>query len=282
MESRPKIVAIVGQTASGKTRLAIELAKKFNGEIICADSRTIYKGMDKGTAKPTITQQSEVIHHCLDIIKPDQKYSVAQFKKDATKAVDSIYLKGKIPIIVGGSGLYIDALLYDFDLEKIDTRKIDRNLSLEDLQEISKKLRLNPSEQTMQNKQHLVRFIERDGKNSRKKLTNTILIGIDIDKETLDDRMTKRVEQMFEDGLVNEAKNLLIDNNEQSIALMTSGYGPIISYINSEISLDDAKIDLVKNHKNLAKKQKTWFKRNNDIVWVDNILQAEQVIKTNL
>lgn len=282
MESRPKIVAIVGQTASGKTRLAIELAKKFNGEIICADSRTIYKGMDKGTAKPTITQQSEVIHHCLDIIKPDQKYSVAQFKKDATKAVDNIYLKGKIPIIVGGSGLYIDALLYDFDLEKIDTRKIDRNLSLEDLQEISKKLRLNPSEQTMQNKQHLVRFIERDGKNSRKKLTNTILIGIDIDKETLDDRITKRVEQMFEDGLVNEAKNLLIDNNEQSIALMTSGYGPIISYINSEISLDDAKIDLVKNHKNLAKKQKTWFKKNNDIVWVDNILQAEQVIKTNL
>lgn len=282
MEFRSKVVAIVGQTASGKTRLAVELAKKFKGEIICADSRTIYKGMDIGTAKPSASQQEEVPHHCLDIIYPDQQYSVAQFKIDAQNAIDNICSKGKVPFIVGGSGLYIDALLYDFDLEKKDARKLDKDLDLEELQLMSRKLGLNASEQTMQNKQHLMRFIERGGASNRKKLRNTLLIGVELDKETLNKRIAERVDQMVSRGIINETKNLLITYGSQNIALKTSGYGPLVSFINSEISSDETKSGLVKIHKNLAKKQKTWFKRNKDINWVNDIYQAEQLINDYL
>ena len=276
------IVAIVGQTASGKTSLAVDIAKKFNGEIICADSRTIYKGMDIGTAKPTNYQREQVAHHLLDIINPDERYSVAQFKIDANKAINIICSRGKVPIIVGGSGLYVDSVLYDFDLSSKDVRKVDKTLSVDNLQSLAINLGLKPSEQTMQNKQHLVRFIERDGVSGGRKSTKALVIGLKVDKDILNQRIIDRVELMFKNGVVQEAKELIKKYGKNIPALQTPGYRPVIEYINRKISLDQAKQDFIKNDKNLAKRQQTWFKKNKDIVWVDNNFQAEQLINDYL
>ena len=276
------IVAVVGQTASGKTSLAVDIAKKFNGEIVCADSRTIYKGMDIGTAKPTMLQQQGITHYCLNIINPNQNYSVAQFKKDSLRAIDIIYSKGKVPIIVGGSGLYIDAVLYDYEFDKNDIRTIDRTLDLKKLQKIALKLELKPSEQTMKNKQHLLRFIERDGQPGTKKPTEALILGLKLDKNILDQRINVRVNQMFDNGLVDEAKKLEKKWGRHATAFQTPGYGPIISYTQGECSIEEAKHKFIQNDKNLAKKQMTWFKRNKDIIWISNILEAEQLINDYL
>jgi tRNA dimethylallyltransferase len=278
----PKIVAIVGPTGSGKTAMALQLAKKFDGEIICADSRTIYKGMDIGTAKPTKQQQKIVIHHCLDIINPDQQYSVAQFKACAVNAINDISSRGKLPFLVGGSGLYIDAVLYDFELDKKVINKVDSRLGLEDLQELAQKLVLKPSTQTLQNKHHLVRFIERNGQKGSRKPTTATIIGIDVDKEILSERIEARVESMFDNGVVEETENLLKKWGPNALAFLTPGYQPIIKYLNQEISLEEAKKQFIQNDKKLVKKQITWFKNNKDIVWVKDALKAEQVIKANL
>lgn len=283
MESRSqKTIAIVGQTAGGKTTLAIELAKKFNGEIICADSRTVYKGMDIGSAKPTIHQQKMVAHHCLDIVYPNERYSVAQFKKDASDAIANIRSRNKVPFLVGGSGLYIDSVLYDFALEKKDIRKIDRDFSLEKMQKIAKNLDLNVPEQTLMNKQHLARFIERNGTIEYRKPTNALIIGVRINKDILYQRIIRRVDKMFQSGLLVETKDLLKKWGTDTPALLTPGYKPVIAYIQGSISLDEAKLEFIQNDKKLAKKQTTWFKRNPDIVWIDDISQAEQLINDYL
>ncbi len=283
MEIRqPKLVAIVGQTASGKTDLAIKLAHKFNGEIICADSRTIYKGMDIGTAKPSLGQQKMVTHHMLDIIEPSERYSVARFKSQAIKIIDHLYSKNKLPIVVGGSGLYIDALLYDFDLQCKDVRTLGNDHSLGELQDLSKKLDLKPSQQTLLNKQHLRRFIERDGQQGSKKPTQALVLGTKIEKTILDKRIAERVDAMIDSGFINEVKNIIKIYGDESYALMAPGYKPACSFLNGEITIEEARQQFIKNDKKLAKRQKTWFKRNPDIVWIDDLEQAEQLIKEYL
>jgi len=241
----------VGETASGKTDLGIKLAKKFNGEIICADSRTIYRGMDIGTAKPTKAEQAEVEHHLLDIRNPDEKYSAAIFKKDAEKIIKDIENRGKLPIMVGGSGLYVDAVLYDYQFPATgrsaeNPRHADREVS-------DKQLR-----------------------------PNTLVIGLKLDKVQLNRRIRDRAQTMFKSGLLDETSRLIKRYGQDNEVLRGSGYYIVNDYLNGTLDLDEAIEKFARVSKLLAKKQRTWFKRNKSIHWLNNRGGAVDITTTYL
>lgn len=278
----PPMLAIVGPTASGKSAMALKLAQKYNGEIICADSRTIYKGMDIGTAKPSLEDQKLIPHHCLDIVNPDQIFSAADFKNVAIKATKEIKQQGRLPILVGGSGLYMDAVLYDFVFENKKDLGLESK-DLEQLQQISKNMNLKPTENIFQNSRHLRGFIERGGKiGLRKHQSDALIIGLQVDRDELNKRIEIRVDDMFSNGLVEETKDLLEKWGKDAASLQTPGYKPVIAYINGDVSLNEAKKLFIRNDKQLAKRQLTWFKRNKDIHWVSSLEEAEQVINEDL
>jgi tRNA dimethylallyltransferase len=252
--TRPgKLVVIVGQTASGKSALAMDLALKFKGEIICADSRTVYKGMDIGTAKPSKEDRKLVKHHLLDVVKPDQRFTAADFKQGATKAIDAIVAADKLPIMVGGTGLYIDAVLYDFGFS-------------------------DGAGRDPENPRHAAK-----GSGSSKPLReNTLIIGLEIDQETLRERIEKRVEHMVEEDFVEEVNSLLDKYGEDESAFNAPGYRPFIKHLNGQLSLEEAKQKFIQNDMQLAKKQKTWFKRNKSIHWASSSLEAVALTTTFL
>lgn len=280
--SKQPMVAIVGSTASGKSDLALYLAKKYNGEIICADSRTIYKAMDIGTAKPSLKDQKMIPHHCLDIVTPDKRYSVAEFKKEAEQKIKEINSRHNRPFIVGGSGLYIDALLYDFEFEdRLQTNL--RQESLETLQSLAIQRGLQPTQNTFQNKRHLAGFLERGGEvGPRRHTTDTVVLGIVAEREILRERIEQRINRMFKQGIVEETKALLDTWGKDAPGLLTLGYHPIVTYLNNEISAQEAKDLFIRSHVQFAKRQMTWFKRNKDIQWVSSTSEAEQIIEEKL
>jgi tRNA dimethylallyltransferase len=240
------LVVIVGETASGKTALGIELAQKFNGEIICADSRTIYKGMDIGTAKPTLAEQKAAKHHLIDIIEPDETYSAAQFKKDANELIEDITSRGKLPIIVGGTGLYVDAVLFDYDFAPAGAPR------------------------DLQNPRHLDRTEPKQNQTLRQ---NTLLIGVQRDRRDLEQRIALRVEKMVAEGFVDEVRLLGEKYGLNSEALTGIGYRFFAEHIKGEITLDEAKQKFVRGDMSLAKRQRTWFKRpvyQESIHWINN------------
>lgn len=242
------LVVIVGETASGKTALAIELAQKFNGEIICADSRTIYRGMDIGTAKPTKEEQALVPHHLLDIRNLDETYSAAQFQKHAQKLIQDISDRDKLPIMVGGTGLYIDAVIYNYQFPQ-------------------------HSERNQKNPRHSV-----NPNNDKTLRENTLVLGIQQDRDVLNKRIEKRAMAMLQAGLVNEARQLTAKYGHDNEALRGCGY----YYFVDEQNADEAVAKFVQNHKQLAKKQRTWFKRNKSIHWVNNRGDAVDLTTTFL
>lgn len=251
--SRLKLLAIVGATASGKTSLAIEIARKYNGEIICADSRTVYRGMNIGTAKPTQAEQAAAMHHLLDVVNPDEAFTVADFKKLAEEAVQEVTVHGKLPIVVGGSGLYVDALLYDFSFSDSTSRDPE-----------------NP------------RHSDPTVAKSRKPLREgTFILGLNPEREVVRERIRERVEQMVADGFTDEVRNLLAKYPNEK-AVQAPGYKAFKEYIDGDISLDEAKQRFVINDSQLAKRQVTWFKRNPDIHWFENAEDAGQFIDSLL
>lgn len=253
MATDPMIV-VVGETASGKTALAIELAEKLNGEIICADSRTVYRGMDVGTAKPTAEERARVRHHLLDVVSPEEPFTVADFKKIANEAITDIASRGKLPIMVGGSGLYVDAVIYDYGFSSLNAKRDE----------------VNP------------RHADSDVAGSRKDLRkNTLVLGLKLERGVLEQRIKERVEAMVAGGLVEETKRLM-ENYPNSKALDSTGYKAFRGYIEGSLSLDEAKALFVQNDLKLAKRQRTWFKRNNSIRWVDNREDAVDVATTFL
>lgn len=284
MDTDKPLVAIIGPTASGKTELALYLAKKYGGEIVCADSRTMYKGMDIGTAKPSLEVQRAIKHHCLDLITPNQKYSVKDFQKVANRAIETIVSRGKLPILVGGSGLYTDAVLYSYDFgvtKREDSHNLD-NLALKDLQKLAHKEGLKPSHQTFVNRRHLAGFIRRGGIASKKSLRpNTIILGLDVGKKNLNERIERRIEIMFKDGLIDETKTLLEKWGEDAPGFLTPGYKPVIDFLHERLTLEGAKEVFIRNDKQLAKRQITWFKRNPSIHWIASKEEAEQLIEAN-
>ncbi len=279
--SKPKVIAIVGATASGKTSFSIELAKKIDGEIVSADSRLVYKGFDIGTAKPTIEERQGIPHHIIDIVEPEFDYSAGLYKQEGEKIISEILSRGKVPIITGGTGLYIDILLKNYDLPKIEANKELRTelkkLSLSDLYE--KLLELDPQAgEIIDNNdgKKIIRAIEiitTTGKplNQTRGINETKYevewIGKNFSRDILYSRIDKRVDLMMEAGLLEETKSLLNKHGRIPNLINTIGYREIIGYLDNQYSLEEGLELLKKNTRNYAKRQLTWFRRNEEIKW---------------
>ncbi|DAA87143.1 TPA: tRNA (adenosine(37)-N6)-dimethylallyltransferase MiaA [Candidatus Gastranaerophilales bacterium HUM_2] len=281
VEMNNRVIAVVGATASGKTSYAIELAKKINGEIISADSRLVYKGMNIGTAKPTIDEMQEIPHYMIDVVEPEYNYSVGLYVKEAKKHITDIISRGKVPIVVGGTGLYFRVLLENYDLPDVkpdyELRKELSSYSYEELLEMLTKLDEKAANSVEKNdKKKLIRYIEiikLAGKpldlvrGVKEKEFNVEWVGLNFPREILYDRINKRVDLMIEQGLIDETKKLLQKHGRISNITDTIGYREVLSYLDGELSLDEAKDKLKQNTRNYAKRQLTWFRKNEQINW---------------
>lgn len=282
------VLVIVGPTASGKTSLAVEIAKKFNGEIISADSMQIYKNMDIATAKPTKEEQGGVPHHLIDFLSPNEKFSVAKYKELCCKCIDDILKRGKLPIIAGGTGLYVDTVVnntvfLDGDNEEIRKTlvnefeekgieplyerllEIDREsaekLHLSDVKRIIRALEVYYSTGKTKSQQNLLSHTE-------KSKYNFCIIGINAhNREVLYDRINRRVDLMVSLGLINEAENFF-KNESSSTAVQAIGYKELKPYFDKEATLDEALFKLKAETRHYAKRQLTWFRRNKSINWI--------------
>jgi tRNA dimethylallyltransferase len=266
------LVVIVGPTASGKTALAIELAEKVGGEIICADSRTIYKYMDIGTAKPSAEERTRVPHWGLDLVEPNTRYTAADFKLYAEQKIAEIRSRGHIPFLVGGTGLYVDAVIFNYqfgnDVDQDQRAKLE-NLTIEQLHEYCEDNNV-PLPENKLNKRYVIRAIEQNGRlNERESIpTNTsIIVGIATEKATLRTRMAKRTEQLFDDGVVDEAILLGKKYGWESEAMTGNIYPLIKQYLDGKATLEDIKAKNTTADWRLAKRQLTWLRRNKYINW---------------
>ncbi|MEI6237276.1 MAG: tRNA (adenosine(37)-N6)-dimethylallyltransferase MiaA [Candidatus Saccharibacteria bacterium] len=268
-----KLIAIVGPTASGKTGLSIDVAKKYDGEVVSADSRAIYKYMDIGTAKPSKDEQAGILHWGIDLVGPGQDYSVADYKKYADKKIDDIKNRHKLALLVGGTGLYVDSVLYDFSLApknpKIRFEMADKTIT--QLQQIIKDKKLQMPE-NLNNKRYLIRAIERGNAPLLKKLTpkDALIVGICPNKIVLQKKIEKRLDNMLKDGVVDEIKLCANKYGWDSTAMTGGIYRAFKGYIQGTCSIEESKENFIKSDLLLAKRQMTWFKRNKDIRWFDN------------
>jgi tRNA dimethylallyltransferase len=283
MESERKqapLIVIVGPTASGKSNAAMELARKFNGEIICADSRTVYKGMDIGTAKPSIEDQHEIKHHLLDVVTPDQVFTAADFKAQALRTIDDIARRGKLPIMVGGTGLYVDGVIFDFAfLPPVATPERERlqQMTVEELQAELKDKGIALPENS-KNPRHLIRAIETNGAVAIRKglRENTLVLGIDAEKKVLVGRIKKRTAEFIEMDLGSEVEKLAIKYGWEAPGMSAVGYREWQDYFNETQNLKDTLARIETDTFQYAKRQRTWLKRNTDIIWIKNSAEAEQ------
>jgi len=272
---KSKLVVVLGSTASGKTDLAVSLSKKFNGELVSADSRMIYKGMDIGTNKPKET------HQMIDIVSPDEDFNVALYKKMAVEKIQEIQEKGKLPILVGGTGLYIKAIVENLDFPAIKAdKKLRKGLEKKTAEELFKmyqKIDKKGAEIIdRNNKRRLIRAIEvclstnepffKERKGEQ--LFDVLQIGIKVDKEELEKRISKRVDLMFKQGLEKEVKKLYKKYGFKIHPMQTIGYQEWQDYFNGLISKEEVKERIKINTFNFAKRQMTWFKKDQSIKWI--------------
>lgn len=274
MDSRDTqpLIVIVGPTASGKTAAAIELAKKINGEIICADSRTVYKKMDVGTAKPTPEEQKEVKHHLLDVVDPNQTFTAANFQKLAAEKIAEIRARNKVPIMVGGTGLYIDSVIFDYKFGAQVPKKMREkfeHLTTEELWNYCLKNSIELPE-NKHNRRYIIRAIEQKGINKHKRNTiieDCFVVGISTNKNVLLKRITQRAEQMFSENLMQETQRLVNLYGFDHEAMTASVYSLSHQINTGEISREEALKKFITLDWRLAKRQLTWFKRNKAIYW---------------
>jgi tRNA dimethylallyltransferase len=276
-----KIIAIVGPTASGKSGLAIQMAKHLNGEIISADSRQVYRGMDIGTGKVTKNEQKIVPHHLIDVANPNEQFTVSKFKKLAEKMIIDIVKRGKLPIICGGTGLYIDTLLHDMDFPNVPpNHKLRAKLEKQSAEQLFKKLyKLDPrraSNIDAKNKRRLIRALEiiKATGNIIPQIQTTskydvIWYGITWPREVLNKRIRYRLDKRFKKGMINEVKKL----HKSGVSwkrLYDFGleYRWISLYLQNKITLQEMKDNLYHAIVQYSKRQMTWFKRNKNIHWI--------------
>ena len=297
--NKPTVIVICGPTASGKTALSIELAKRINGEIVSADSMQIYKDMNIGSAKVTPEEMQGIKHYLIDFVSPDQRYSVANYKLDAKQAIEEVLNKGKTPIVVGGTGLYIDSLIYEIEYNDIkineDYRKKLENIKekegLEKLYEMAvkidpiamQKISKNDSKRIMR----ILEIYEATGKTkteqeaeSRTKEVsyNYKVFAITMDREKLYDRINKRVDIMLEKGLIEEVENLLNKYKEFPTAMQGLGYKEVRDYLEGNLSKQEM-IDTIKQEsRRYAKRQLTWFRKNKQTIWIDGLNNTDENI----
>ncbi len=290
MEPKPDhapLIVILGPTGSGKTALSLELAHRFNGEIIAADSRTVYVGMDIGTAKPTHAEMAHVPHHLIDVTTPDKPFNAYMFQQAASAAIRDISRRNRLPLVVGGTGLYIDALLYEFSfaggMAEEATRSELSSRSVKELQaEISRCGLEMPAD--LLNPRRLIRVIERNGAPAGRGplRPNTVVLGLDIDREELRRKVERRVDGMVDNGLVAEVRCLAEAYGWEVPAMQAPAYKSFRKYIGGDATLDEAKQLFVQMDMQYAKRQKTWFKRDPTIHWISNMEEAVDIVTTFL
>lgn len=283
MADKPPLLVIVGETASGKSALAMAMARQFNGEIVSADAWTVYKGFDVGTAKPSQAEQAEIPHYLIDIADPKDGFSAAIFKKLTAVSILNIYKRGKLPILVGGTGLYIDSVIYDYGfLPAGSAEERDRldKLSIQELLDIINEKSIDTEGIDLRNKRRLVRLIQANGQRPTKSAirANTLVVGLSIDKDHLQDRITARVDQMLAGGLEDEVKKLSSQYGWETEPMKCIGYREWQLYFEGQQSLDEVRQRIINSSMQLAKKQRTWFKRNKSIHWISDAQEASTLV----
>lgn len=289
---KSKVLVIAGPTASGKTKIGVELAKRLNGEIISADSMQIYKHMNIGTAKPTINEMQNIPHYLIDFVEIGENFSVVQYKEMATKCIEDILSRGKVPIFVGGTGLYINSITEEIKYdEAAENKKIREKLEkiaetegnerlYEKLKEVDidtyNRLHINDTKRIIR----ALEVFEATGITitEHQKMSKEIekkydykIVGLWMERENLYNRINLRVDKMIEDGLEDEARNIIdmIKNKGKITSFQAIGYKEFLKYFNGEVSLEDAIASIKQESRRYAKRQVTWFKRTNGLKWIN-------------
>lgn len=280
------LIVITGPTASGKTGLALELAAAYGGEIICADSRTVYAGMNIGTAKPTDKERSQIPHHLLDVVAPDERFTVADFQALARRSINDIRGRGKVPFLVGGTGLYVDSVVLDYELggdADLERRKLLEEKPVGELLSLLEKQRIALPANSL-NKRHLIRALEQNGVNKSRKSgpdENTYVVSIATEKDILEQRISARAGDMFAAGVLDEAKDLAELYGWEAEAMTGNIYPIMRDVLEGRMSIDEAKERFVIRDRQLAKRQITWLKRHDFVHWL-SVDEARQEISALL
>lgn len=281
------LVAIVGQTASGKSTIAMQLAKEFTGEIIAADSWTVRKQLDIGTAKPSPQDRNEITHHLIDIIEPDDNFTAVEFQRLARQAIEDISARKKLPLLVGGTGLYVDSILYNYSFSPPGSdaqREQYNHMTIEQLIAEARQKHLDLTSIDIRNKRRIIRLLETGGFVPKKQLLrpNTLVIGVQSSKDKLQQKIEERVSQMLVSGLEQEVKSLSEQYGWDCEGLKGIGYIEWRDYFSGQQSVEQTKLRIIQATRQLAKRQRTWFKRNKDIVWCSSLEEARQQMYTFL
>lgn len=277
------LLVIVGETASGKSKLALEIAQRLKGEIICADSMTVRQGADIGSAKPTEAERALVPHHLIDVVRPNEPFTAAQFKLLAQEAIDDISNRSKLPIMVGGTGLYIDGVIYDYEFLPPASPEVRQRLNdMTNIQLIEEaaSLGLDTTGVDVNNSRRLIRLIETDGAKPTKQnlRANTLVMGIELDNDELNSRIEQRVDAMISSGLEREVEQLAGQFGWDCEALKGVGYLQWRNYFLGTQSIQETRKYIVKATQDLAKRQRTWFKRNKSIHWITTPVIWQDVV----
>lgn len=295
-----KVIVIAGPTASGKTSLGVELAKRINGEVVSCDSMQIYKDMSIGTAKPTVEEMDGVPHYLIDFVSPDERYSVADFKRDAEEKIEFILSRGKVPILVGGTGLYIDTLVYGIEYPEVELdqeyrdelmRIADSEEGLAGLYERAKEidseaaLKVSPND-----KKRIVRILELYHSTGKTKTelerisrSNGVkydyrVFAINMDRQKLYDRINLRVDMMIDQGLIDEVKAVVDKYDHFPTAMQGLGYKEVVEYLDGVFTKEEMIEKIKQETRRYAKRQLTWFRKNKEIVWIDGLDEREKNI----
>ena len=299
-----KVIVICGPTASGKTALSIELAKKIYGEIVSADSMQIYDEMSIGTAKPDKEEMQGIKHYLIGNIEPTRRYSVSEYKKDATKALEEIIQNNKTPIVVGGTGLYVNPLIYGIEYPQIETdleyrkqlEQISDEKGLEYLYEEAKKIDPKAMENiSINDRKRILRVLELYKETGKTKTQLEIesrkngvpydykIFAIDMPRDVLYDRINRRVDIMIEKGLIEEVEQLYKKYGEQLCTSMQGiGYKEVVAYLNGEYTKEEMIEKIKMETRRYAKRQLTWFRKIPNVIWINGLEGLENNINTIL
>lgn len=295
-----KVIVICGPTASGKTGLSIELAKRIEGEIVSADSMQIYQETDIGTAKPTKEEQQGIKHYLMDFVSPEERYSVADYKKEAKRAIKEIIKKGKVPIVVGGTGLYIDSLIYEIEYPDIEfdeeyRKKLEQRVEQQGLEKLCEEAqRIDPKamEKISQNdEKRILRILEIYHATGKTKTEQEIesrknpveyeyqVYALKWDREVLYERINKRVDLMIEQGLIEEVKMILEKHQKFPTAMQGLGYKEVVAFLEGNMTQEEMIEKIKMETRRYAKRQMTWFRKNKQTIWLEGQVQKQDNIK---
>ncbi|WP_413301149.1 tRNA (adenosine(37)-N6)-dimethylallyltransferase MiaA [Bacillus sp. 1P10SD] len=289
MNAKQNVLVIIGPTAVGKTKLSIEMAKRYNGEIISGDSMQIYRGMDIGTAKITKEEMEDIPHHLIDIKEPFESFSVAEFQELVRAKIDEIAKRGKLPIIVGGTGLYIQSVIYDYQFSDVSGDEAYRLHLEEKVKEVGNEAlhqelkEIDPGSAAQihpNNVRRVIRALEiyhLTGKTMQEYqslqqpdlLYNTAIVGLTMDREQLYERINLRVDMMMDEGLLPEVKALYQQGLRECQSIQAIGYKEIYEYLDGKVTLNEAVENLKQNSRRYAKRQLTWFRNKMKVEWFD-------------